>query len=71
MSWKQAAIAQAFGLTQPWVSQTLKKYQEHGAITLQEGKRTGAPTRLSTQQLGQLVLVLNKRTKHHGFKRAG
>ena len=38
--WKQMAIAQAFGLTQSWVSQTLKKYRQHGASALREGKRT-------------------------------
>ncbi|WP_207508158.1 helix-turn-helix domain-containing protein [Telluribacter humicola] len=47
--WRQAAIAQAFGLTQPWVSRTLKKYQQQGAMALQEGKRTGAPARLSSE----------------------
>ncbi|WP_460908303.1 helix-turn-helix domain-containing protein [Spirosoma areae] len=40
---KQAAIAQTFGLTQPWVSRTLKKYNQQGLTALQEGKRTGAP----------------------------
>ena len=33
--WKQGAIAQALGLTQGWVSQTLKKYREQGASALQ------------------------------------
>jgi transposase len=65
--WKQLAIAQAFGLTQPWVSRTLKKYHQQGVTALQEGKRTGAPARLSTQQLGQLVTELNKGAAHHGF----
>ena len=68
--WKQLAIAQAFGLTQPWVSRTLKKYQEQGIAALQEGKRTGAPTRLSTDQLSQLVTELNKGALYHGFSGA-
>lgn len=68
--WKQLAIAQAFGLTQPWVSRTLKKYQQHGASALQEGKRTGAPARLSAEQLGQLVIELNKGAVYHGFSGA-
>jgi len=68
--WKQLAIAQAFGLTQPWVSRTLKKYQQQGATALQEGKRTGAPTRLSTEQLSQLVAELSKGAQQHGFSGA-
>lgn len=65
--WQQAAIAQAFGLTQPWVSRTLKKFNQQGVTALQEGKRTGAPARLSVEQLGQLVIELNKGAQHHGF----
>ncbi|GAB3967577.1 hypothetical protein GCM10028806_10240 [Spirosoma terrae] len=34
---------------------------------MQEGKRTGAPARLSAEQLGQLVIELNKGAEHHGF----
>ena len=68
--WQQAAIAQAFGLTQPWVSRTLKKYNQQGLAALQEGKRTGAPARLSTEQLGQLVNELKKGAEHHGFSGA-
>ena len=68
--WKQLAIAQAFGLTQPWVSRTLKKYQQQGVAALQEGKRTGAPPRLSAEQLSQLVTELNKGAVYHGFSGA-
>lgn len=68
--WQQAAIAQAFGLTQPWVSRTLKKYNQQGLAALQEGKRTGAPARLSAEQLEQLVIELNKGAEHHGFSGA-
>ncbi|GAB4042859.1 helix-turn-helix domain-containing protein [Spirosoma jeollabukense] len=68
--WQQEAIAKVFGLTQPWVSNTLKKYQQQGYQSLQEGKRTGTPTRLSTQQLAQLLIELNKGDELHGFKLA-
>ncbi|WP_020595949.1 helix-turn-helix domain-containing protein [Spirosoma panaciterrae] len=68
--WQQAAIANAFGLTQPWVSRTLKKYNQQGLTALQEGKRTGAPARLSAQQLSQLVIELNKGAQYHGFSGA-
>ena len=69
-SWQQAAIAQAFGLTQPWVSRTLKKYNQQGPTALQEGKRTGATARLSADQLACLVSELNKGAQHHGFSGA-
>ena len=68
--WKQLAIAQAFGLTQGWVSRTLTKYRQVGMGALQEGKRTGAPTRLSSQQLTDLVDQLSKGPEHHGFRGA-
>ncbi|GAB3514250.1 winged helix-turn-helix domain-containing protein [Spirosoma knui] len=65
--WKQGSIAQALGLTQGWVSQTLKKYRQQGVTALQWRKPTGAPTRLTTDQLQQLVDELNKGAVHHGF----
>ena len=68
--WKQLAIAQAFGLTQGWVSRTLTKYRQLGMGALQEGKRTGAPARLSSQQLVDLVDQLNKGPAYHGFQGA-
>lgn len=65
--WKQGPIAQALGLTQGWVSQTLKKYRQQGITALQWRKPTGAPTRLTTDQLDQLVVELNKGAEEHGF----
>lgn len=65
--WKQGPIAQALGLTQGWVSQTLKKYREQGALGLQWRKPPGAPTRLTSDQLCQLVEELNKGAEHQGF----
>lgn len=65
--WKQGPIAQALGLTQGWVSQTLKKYREQGPSALQWRKPTGAPTRLTTEQLGRLVEELSKGAEYHGF----
>lgn len=64
---QQAAIVQAFGLTQPWVSRTIKTYNQQVLAALQEGKRTGAPAQLSAEQLGQLVNELKKGAEHHGF----
>jgi transposase len=65
--WRQAAIAQAFGLTQGWVSQTLKTYREQGDAGLTTGKRTGAPSRLTADQLDQLTKELAKGAEQHGF----
>lgn len=65
--WKQGSIAQALGLTQGWVSQTLKKYREQGPAALQWRKPPGATTRLTPGQLCQLVEELNKGAEHHGF----
>ena len=67
LDWKQAAIAQALGLTPGWVSRTLKAYREKGQTALLWRKRTGAPTRLSADQLAQLVGELKKGAEYHGF----
>ena len=65
--WPQKAIAEALGLTEGWVSQTLKKYRESGPEGLLARKPTGAPTKLNEQQLTQLVQELNKGAQEHGF----
>ena len=67
LDWKQAAIANALGLTPGWVSRTLKTYREQGQTALLWRKRTGAPTRLSADQLTHLVIELNKGAEYHGF----
>ncbi len=67
LDWKQVAIAQALGLTPGWVSRTLKTYREQGQSALLWRKRTGAPTRLSAEQLAQLVGELNHGAEYHGF----
>jgi transposase len=65
--WPQKAIAEALGLTEGWVSQTLKKYREAGPAGLLARKPTGAPTKLNQQQLAQLVHELNKGAQQHGY----
>lgn len=65
--WRQADIARAFGLTAGWVSQTLKTYREQGESGLMTGKRTGAPARLTADQLDQLTKELAKGAEQHGF----
>ena len=65
--WPQKAIAEALGLTERRVSQTLKKYRESGPVGLLTRKPTGAPTKLNGQQLAQLVQELNKGAIEHGY----
>ncbi len=65
--WKQADIAHAFGLTAGWVNQTLKTYREQGDAGLTTGKRTGAPSRLTADQLDRLTRELAKGAEQHGF----
>ena len=65
--WKQTNIAQALGLTEGWVSRTLKKYRQDGKPALAWHKPTGPACRLTNEQITQLVEELNKGAEHHGF----
>jgi len=65
--WKQADIARAFGLTPAWVSQTLRTFRQQGQAGLVTGKRTGAPARLTMEQLNELLIELAKGAEYHGF----
>ena len=65
--WKQTTIAQALGLTEGWVSRTLKKYRQEGQAALTWRKPSGPTCRLTDQQLTLLVEELNKGAEQHGF----
>jgi transposase len=65
--WRQKDISAALGLTEGWVSQTLKKYRESGVRGLLARKATGAPPRLTADQLEKLVKELKLGAQHHGF----
>lgn len=65
--WKQAKIAQALGLTEGWVSRTLKKYRENGEAGLIWRKPHGPTNRLTEEQLKKLAQELNKGAESHGF----
>ncbi|WP_232540928.1 winged helix-turn-helix domain-containing protein [Spirosoma endbachense] len=65
--WKQTKIAQALGLTEGWVSRTLKKYRQEGQAALTWRKPSGPACRLTDQQLTQLIEELNKGAEQHGF----
>ena len=68
--WKQSKIAQALGLTEGWVSRTLKKYRQDGQVGLAWRKPSGPSCRLIDEQLVQLLAELNKGAEHHGFSGA-
>lgn len=65
--WKQKHIASALGLTEGWVSQTLKKYREQGPDGLLARKPTGSPPKITAQELSHLVEELNLGAVSHGF----
>lgn len=65
--WRQKDISSALGLTEGWVSQTLKKHRESGTQGLLARKATGAPPRLKADQLEKLVEELKLGAQHHGF----
>ena len=65
--WKQSKIAQALGLTEGWVSRTLKKYRHQGQAGLVWRKPNGPPCRLADEQIVKLLAELNKGAEHHGF----
>ncbi len=65
--WKQKDIASALGLTEGWVSQTLKKYRARGPEGLVTRKPTGYPPKITPEQLSQLVEQLEQGAASHGF----
>lgn len=65
--WKQKDIALALGLTEGWVSQTLKKYRELGADGLLARKPPGSQPKLTPEQLLKLVEELKQGAASHGF----
>lgn len=67
LGWKQVDIAKALGLTPGWVSRTIKKYNEGGFDGLVWRKPKGPNTKLSQEQIQQLINELEKGTSFHGF----
>lgn len=65
--WAQTRIADAFGLSQAWVSRTLRAYRQGGAAALLARKAAGKIPALTTEQLQGLVEALNQGPQAHGF----
>lgn len=66
-NWKQKDIATALGLTEGWVSQTLKKHRELGPDGLLARKPPGSRPKLTPDQLSKLVEELERGAPSHGF----
>ncbi|GHB62948.1 helix-turn-helix domain-containing protein [Persicitalea jodogahamensis] len=66
--WRKKDISTALGLTEGWVSQTLKKYRESGAQGPLAWKATGALPRMTTDQLEKLVEEPKRGAQYHGYK---
>jgi transposase len=65
--WKQNDIAAALGLSEGWVSRTLRKYRERGPEGLLARKPPGSQPKLTPDQLAKLVEELNLGATSHGF----
>ena len=66
--WKQAAIAEALGVTRGAVSQWITKAKTDGREALRSRKGGGPKPRLSANQLNQLGRLLAKGAEHFGFR---
>lgn len=68
--WKQAAIAEALGVSKGAVSQWMKKAETEGAEALRSRKGGGPKPRLNAVQLKQLASLLARGAEHFGFRGA-
>lgn len=65
--WKQTAIAEALGVTQPAVSKWLKVAKEHGKDALSTRPHPGRTPQLTAEQLTELGRLLAQGAPAHGF----
>lgn len=65
--WAQTHIAEAFGLSQAWVSRTLNAHRHGGTNALAARKAAGKTPALTSEQLQGLVEALNQGSQAHGF----
>jgi transposase len=65
--WQQKKIAEALGVTKGAVSQWFKKAAELGENSLLHRPPPGATSRLSKEQLAELVELLTKGAEAYGF----
>ncbi len=65
---KAIRIAEMLGVTRGAVSQWLKIYRENGKSALAHKKYCKNPCRLSQEQQGKLVEMLNEGAEKHGYQ---
>jgi len=65
--WEQCRIAQALGVTKGAISQWVKRARNHGTAALLHRKPTGAPCKLTAEQLAQLPQLLERGPQAWGF----
>lgn len=66
--WKQKAIAEALGVSQAAVSEWMRRAREGGPEALRNRPKSGAPRRLSDEQLARLPELLEQGAEHFGFR---
>jgi len=66
--WSQQAIAEAFGVSKAAVSDWMRRGREGGLEALRTQPKSGAPRRLSDEQLRRLPSLLKQGAEHFGFR---
>src|ERR671915_379117 len=66
--WSQRRIAAALGVSAGAVSQWRERAREGGLQALRQRPRSGAPRRLTTEQLARLPVLLHQGAEAYGFR---
>ena len=66
--WRQKAIAEGLGVSQAAVSVWMQRAREGGPDALRDQPKSGAPRRLTEEQLSQLPALLKQGAEHFGFR---
>jgi transposase len=66
--WSQCEIAEALGVSEGAVSQWRKRAREGGLEALRQRPRSGAPRRLTADQLARLPVLLHQGAEAYGFR---
>jgi transposase len=66
--WSQRQIAEALGVSEGAVSQWIARAREGGQEALRQRPRSGAPRRLTADQLARLPALLHQGAEAYGFR---
>ena len=66
--WSQCEIAEALGVSEGAVSQWRTRAREGGLEALRQRPRSGAPRRLTADQLARLPVLLHQGAEAYGFR---